>query len=603
MYTDHKVTSSEIQANNVKSAPSKLVGTEQENKHIFDKLVELFISKYNSLIDELTVAAGNYNSIPPITIDGYTISHSESGVSHGQCGTENTQLPLPGGAFEVPWFITNKYGHIVEQGNSHVILPSFTAYSVTLTSESYTFAGTTQGAIPGEFTTQVTALNGTEQVAISIDLSEVEKPEGVSVSSDGDPMSPTLTISVTEAFVNPGIVKIPVHVGTIVINKAVSLSIAFAGASGGNSVVNTTTTYKGSPSNTTPPEGTWDSTPPHVDEGQYLWTKIVFNYSDGTVSEPSYTVAKQGSTTSTKNIDSFWRYYFLGTVKPAIDDTSVRPPKTGGVEWALTEPTYIPGNNESLYFADCTVFSDNTLQYSEVSLSSSFEAAKLAASTRTHVAYATSPDGTQGFSTTDGGNKTYLGVTVDSNEADPETPESYTWTLIKGADGQPGARGKGITNIVPEYNLSSSNTVANGIWQTSVPSYEANHYYWTRHKIYFDDDTTTYDNENGVLNDGLTSANSSGGGEGLLLETRTMAATVPFPANSTPTTKSFPIAVSPGETPLGIVGYDFNSSFQVFPTKMNVRYTTGGYQIFVKYTVSGGAGVCYPTFWVLYSKE
>ena len=55
MYTDHKVTSSEIQANNVKSAPDKLVGTEQENKHIFDKLVELFISKYNSLIDELTV--------------------------------------------------------------------------------------------------------------------------------------------------------------------------------------------------------------------------------------------------------------------------------------------------------------------------------------------------------------------------------------------------------------------------------------------------------------------------------------------------------------------------------------------------------------------
>lgn len=224
MYTDHKVTSSEIQANNVKSAPAKLVGTEQENKHIFDKLVELFISKYNSLIDELTVAAGNYNSIPPITIDGYTISHSESGVSHGQCGTGNTQTPLPGGAFEVPWFITNKYGHIVEQGNSQVILPA--SYSVTLTSESYTFAGTTQGASPGEFTTQVTALNGTEQVAVSIDLSEVEKPEGVSVASDGNPMSPTLTISVTEAFVNPGIVKIPVHVGSIVINKAVSLSIA-----------------------------------------------------------------------------------------------------------------------------------------------------------------------------------------------------------------------------------------------------------------------------------------------------------------------------------------------------------------------------------------
>lgn len=570
MYTDHKVTSSEIQANNVKSAPDKLVGTEQENKHIFDKLVELFISKYNSLIDELTVAAGNYNSIPPITIDGYTISHSESGVSHGQCGTENTQLPLPGGAFEVPWFITNKYGHIVEQGNSHVILPD--SYSVTLTSESYTFAGTTQGASPGEFTTQVTALNGTEQVAVSIDLSEVEKPEGVSVASDGDPMSPTLTISVTEAFVNPGIVKIPVHVGSIVINKAVSLSIAFAGASGGNSVVNTTTTYKGSPSNTTPPEGTWDSTPPHVDEGQYLWTKIVFNYSDGTVSEPSYTVAKQGSTT--KIIASFWRYYFLGTVKPAIDDTSVRPPKTGGVEWALTEPTYIPGSNESLYFADCTVFSDNTLQYSEVSLSSSFEAAKLGS--RTHVAYATSPDGTQGFSTTDGTNKTYLGVTVDSNEADPETPESYTWTLIKGADG---ARGKGIVNIVPEYNLSSSNTFADGTWQTFVPSYEANHYYWTRHKIYFDDDTTTYDNENGVLNNGLTSANSSGA-----TCTTKWTITVSAPASIATTTHETPIDILPGVTPVGIIGYEFDAPYPVNVRALKISSSYGSYFVVLRYS-------------------
>lgn len=593
MYKQHKVSASEIQANNVKSAPNQLIGTTAQNKHVFDKLVELFISKYNALIDDLD--GSTYSSIPPITIDGLTISHGESGVIHGACGTDTPQHPSPGGTFKAPWFVTNKFGHIVAQGDSQVTLPASTAYSVTLTSESYTFAGTTHGARPGEFTTQATALNGTEQVAVSIDLSEVEKPEGVSIASDGDPMSPTLTISATEAFVNPGIVKIPVHVGTIVINKAVSLSIAFEGASGGNSVTNTTTTYKGSPSNTTPPEGTWSPTPPHVDEGQYLWTKIVFNYSDGTVSEPSYTVAKQGSTTSTKNIDSFWRYYFLGTVKPAIDDTSVRPPKTSGVEWALTEPTYIPGNNESLYFADCTVFSDNTLQYSEVSLSSSFEAAKLAASSRTHVAYATSPDGTQGFSTTDGTNKTYLGVTVDSNEADPETPESYTWTLIKGEDGQPGAKGKGIVNIVPEYNLSSSNTVAGGIWQTFVPSYEANHYYWTRHKIYFDDDTTTYDNENGVLNNGLTSANSSGA-----TCTTKWTITVSAPASIATTTREIPIDILPGVTPVGIIGYEFDAPYAVNVRYLKISSSYGSYFVVLKYSTPTNDGTFPLRFNVLY---
>lgn len=46
--------------------------------------------------------------------------------------------------------------------------------------------------------------------------------------------------------------------------------------------------------------------------------------------------------------------------------------------WDDTEPTYVEGSTNSLYFVDCTVFADDSYSYTDVSLSSSYEAAKLA---------------------------------------------------------------------------------------------------------------------------------------------------------------------------------------------------------------------------------
>lgn len=62
-------------------------------------------------------------------------------------------------------------------------------------------------------------------------------------------------------------------------------------------------------------------------------------------------------------------------------------------------------------------------------------------SSYTHIAYATNSTGTTGFSTSDSVNKTYIGMYVDSNPTDSETPSSYNWTLIKGADGSQGIQG------------------------------------------------------------------------------------------------------------------------------------------------------------------
>lgn len=50
----------------------------------------------------------------------------------------------------------------------------------------------------------------------------------------------------------------------------------------------------------------------------------------------------------------------------------------GGAAWDETEPSYIEGSTNSLYFVDCTVYTDDSFEYTPVSLSSSYEAAKTA---------------------------------------------------------------------------------------------------------------------------------------------------------------------------------------------------------------------------------
>ena len=79
---------------------------------------------------------------------------------------------------------------------------------------------------------------------------------------------------------------------------------------------------------------------------------------------------------SIRDLQSCTRYYLLQSstsAKPA--KPTAKPP---GGSWVTAEPSYTTGSTNSLYFCDLNVFSDGTFAYSEVSLSSSYEAAKAA---------------------------------------------------------------------------------------------------------------------------------------------------------------------------------------------------------------------------------
>ena len=79
------------------------------------------------------------------------------------------------------------------------------------------------------------------------------------------------------------------------------------------------------------------------------------------------------------DVKATYRYYLLQSSNLGVPSkpTTFSPssPPSG---WDDTEPSYTEESTNSLYFVDCTVFCDGTFQYSEVSLSSSYEAAKKA---------------------------------------------------------------------------------------------------------------------------------------------------------------------------------------------------------------------------------
>lgn len=76
------------------------------------------------------------------------------------------------------------------------------------------------------------------------------------------------------------------------------------------------------------------------------------------------------------DVKAYYRYYLLqsSTLSTPSKPTTYPPTST----WDDTEPSYVDGSTNTLYFVDCTVFNDDKFVYSEVSKSSSYEAAKIA---------------------------------------------------------------------------------------------------------------------------------------------------------------------------------------------------------------------------------
>lgn len=91
-------------------------------------------------------------------------------------------------------------------------------------------------------------------------------------------------------------------------------------------------------------------------------------------------------------------------------------------------------------------------------------------------------------------------------------------TGAAGAKGDTGATGKGVKSIVPQYYLSMSKTSqAGGSWSNIQPSWQPDHYLWTRSYITWSDNTTSTTAP--ILAQALNDANQKGYDNAQNLET------------------------------------------------------------------------------------
>ncbi len=249
------------------------------------------------------------------------------------------------------------------------------------------------------------------------------------------------------------------------------------------------------------------------------------------------------------DFDKVVRYYLLQSSTLAAPS---KPADGAAIssKWSKTEPSYTSGSTSTLYFVDQTVMSNGALKYSEVSKSSSYEAAKEAwnkanaaqntannAVKYVDVEYYLSTSATSlaggSWSTTaptwvngkymwsrtvktDGaGNKTYSpsqnGVCIagatgatgakgdkgDTGATGPQGPQGEKGatgaTGPTGPQGPTGPTGKGIKSNTITYQLSASRTTApTGTWVGSPPATDiAKPYLWTRTIITYTDNTTS----------------------------------------------------------------------------------------------------------------
>lgn len=112
-----------------------------------------------------------------------------------------------------------------------------------------------------------------------------------------------------------------------------------------------------------------------------------------------------------------------------------------------------------------------------------------------HTAWANSADGSQDFSTSVSEGKLYLGVYTDNTAADSQHYTDYSWSLIKGADGedgQDGEDGKGIASTTIRYGVSDSASTTPLSWASSAPtSLVQGKWLWVRTVISYTDSSTT----------------------------------------------------------------------------------------------------------------
>lgn len=234
----------------------------------------------------------------------------------------------------------------------------------------------------------------------------------------------------------------------------------------GVGIRSTTITYAQGTSGTVTPTSGWNSQVPNVPAGQFLWTKTVWTYTDNT-NETGYSVSKIGEQGPKGNDGAKGDKGERGLTGPQGERGTQGPQGLQGPKGDQGIPGVKGADGKTQYthiaYADTVSggsFSQTDTNKAFIGMYQDFSATdsrnpqdyrwskwkgsdgrdgipgKAGADGRTpyvHFAYADSADGRTGFSLTQNGNKRYLGVCNNFNQADSTNPADYVWNDMVGS--------------------------------------------------------------------------------------------------------------------------------------------------------------------------
>lgn len=209
--------------------------------------------------------------------------------------------------------------------------------------------------------------------------------------------------------------------------------------------------------------GTWAQTPPKLVQGQWLWTKTVWTYTDNTA-ETGYQkvyIARDGNSgidgipgkdgVGIRSTSITYAQGISGTVPPTNGwNNQVPNVPSGQYLWTKTVWNYTDNTNETGYSVskigehgpkgDTGAKGDRGLQGPKGDQGIPGVKGADGKTQYTHIAYANTVSGS-GFSQTDT-DKAFIGMYQDFNATDSRNPQDYRWSKWKGSDGRDGIPGK-----------------------------------------------------------------------------------------------------------------------------------------------------------------
>lgn len=209
--------------------------------------------------------------------------------------------------------------------------------------------------------------------------------------------------------------------------------------------------------------GTWSQTPPKLVQGQWLWTKTVWTYTDNT-SETGYQkvyIARDGNSgtdgipgkdgVGIRSTSITYAIGVSGTVPPTNGwNNQVPNVPAGQYLWTKTVWSYTDNTSETGYSVskigeqgakgDKGDTGPQGLQGPKGDQGIPGVKGADGKTQYTHIAYADTVSGS-GFSQTDT-DKAFIGMYQDFSTTDSRNPQDYRWSKWKGSDGRDGIPGK-----------------------------------------------------------------------------------------------------------------------------------------------------------------